>query len=170
MEKRKGQMMVGWKVLLSMGVVLLLVSATWSGLGTMSVQVRDGQLRSTPSFLGAVVGSVNYGDQVDVQQQQGDWMQVNARGQQGWLHTSALTAKTISVGSGGKDAPMKASGKEVALAGKGFNAEVEAQYRKGHQNLNYAAVDQMEIVTIAPQEMMVFLAGGDLKPAAGGGK
>ncbi len=163
-------MMVGWKVWLSMGLVLLLVSVTWSGSGTMSVQVRDGQLRSTPSFLGAVVGSVSYGDQVDVQQQQGDWMQVNTRGQQGWLHSSALTAKMISIGSGGKDAPMKASGKEVALAGKGFNAEVEAQYRKGHRNANYAAVDQMEIVTLAPREMMAFLAGGDLKPTAGGGK
>jgi uncharacterized protein YgiM (DUF1202 family) len=170
MERRRGQMMVGWKVWLSVGFVLLLVSVTWSGLGTMSVQVRDAQLRSTPSFLGAVVGSVNYGDQVDVQQQQGDWMQVNARGQQGWLHNSALTAKTISVGSGGKDAPMKASGKEVALAGKGFNAEVEAQYRKGRQNANYPAVDQMETITIATQDMMAFMAGGDLKPAAGGGK
>jgi len=163
-------MMVRWKALLSLGVVLLLVSAALSGLGTMSVQVRDGQLRATPSFLGTVVGTLNYGDQVDVQQQQGDWMQVNAKGQQGWLHNSALTTKTISIGSGGKDAPMKASGKEVALAGKGFNAEVEAQYRKGRQNANYAAVDQMELITITPQEMTVFLAGGDLKPAAGGGK
>jgi uncharacterized protein YgiM (DUF1202 family) len=163
-------MMVRWKVLLGIGIVLLLVSATWSGLGPMSVQVRDGQLRATPSFLGSVVGSVSFGDQVVVQQQQGDWMQVEAKGQQGWIHNSALTTKTISIGAGGKDAPMKASGKEVVLAGKGFNAEVEAQYRKGHQNANYLAVDQMEVITIAPQEMVVFLAGGDLKPTAGGAK
>jgi hypothetical protein len=163
-------MMVKWKVLLSIGIVLLLGSATWSGLGAMSVQVRDGQLRATPSFLGTVVGSLNYGDQVEVQQQQGDWIQVNAKGQQGWLHTSALTTKTINIGSGGKDAPLKASGKEVALAGKGFNAEVEAKYRKGRQNANFAAVDRMEAIAIAPQEMVVFLASGDLKSAAGGGK
>ena len=163
-------MMVRWRALLGMGVFLLMVSTTWSGLGTMSVQVRDGQLRATPSFLGTVVGAVNYGDQVDVQQQQGDWMEVNFKGQKGWMHNSALTTKAISIGGGGKDAQMKASGKEVALAGKGFNAEVEAQYRKGHQNANYPAVDQMERVQIAPQEMVVFLDQGGLKPTAGGGK
>jgi uncharacterized protein YgiM (DUF1202 family) len=163
-------MMARWRALLGMGVFLLMVSTTWSGLGAMSVQVRDGQLRATPSFLGTVVGAVNYGDQVDVQQQQGDWMEVNFKGQKGWMHSSALTNKTISIGGGGKDAQMKASGKEVALAGKGFNAEVEAQYRKGHQNANYSAVDQMERVQIAPQEMVVFLDQGGLKPTAGGGK
>lgn len=163
-------MMVRGKLLLGLGLTLLMVSATWSGLGTMSVQVRDGQLRATPSFLGAVVGVLHYGDQVDVQQQQGDWMQVNIKGQQGWVHNSALTTKYVSIGGGGKDTQLKASGKEVALAGKGFNAEVEAQYRKGHQNANYPAVDQMERVRISPQEMMAFLAQGEVKPGAGGGK
>jgi uncharacterized protein YgiM (DUF1202 family) len=162
--------MVRWKVPLGMGILLLLASATWSGSGAMSVQVRDGQLRSTPSFLGTVVGSVNYGDQVDLQQQQGDWMEVNYKGQKGWIHNSALTTKSINVGGGGKDAQMKASGKEVALAGKGFNADVEAQYRKGHQNANYAAVDRMEQIRIASQEMVAFLDRGEVKPATGGGK
>lgn len=163
-------MMVSWKGLLCMGTLLLLVSTSWSGLGTMSVQVRDAQLRATPSFLGAVVGSVNYGNQVDVQQQQGDWMEINFKGQKGWMHSSALTTKSISVGVGGKDAQVKASGKEVALAGKGFNAQVEAQYRKGHQKADYQAVDQMERVQILPQEMVAFLDSGEVKPAAGGGK
>jgi uncharacterized protein YgiM (DUF1202 family) len=162
--------MVKWKIPLGISIVLLLVSTTWSGLDTMSVQVRNGQLRTTPSFLGTVVGSVNYGDQVDVQQQQGDWMEVNCRGQKGWIHNSALTTKYISLGGADKNAPMKASGKEVALAGKGFNAEVEAQYRKGHQNVNYAAVDRMELIVIAPQEMVVFLDKGDVSHGTGGGK
>jgi uncharacterized protein YgiM (DUF1202 family) len=162
--------MVRWKVPLGIGIILLMVSTTWSGSGVMSVQVRDGQLRATPSFLGAVVGSLNYGDQVDVQQQQGDWMQVNHKGQSGWLHNSALTTRNISIGGGGKDAQLKASGKEVALAGKGFNAEVEAQYRKGHQNVNYVAVDRMEQITITSQQMVAFVNQGGLKPETGDGK
>ncbi len=162
--------MFRWKVPLGVALAFLMVSATWSSLGIMSVQVRDGQLRATPSFLGAVVGSVNYGDQVDAQQQQGDWMEVSYKGQKGWIHSSALTSKYISIGSGGKDAQLKASGKEVALAGKGFNADVESQYRKGHQNVNYAAVDQMEQVRISPQEMVAFLENGGIKPPAGGAK
>ena len=162
--------MVRWKVLLGVGITLLLVSTTWSGSGIMSVQVRDGQLRANPSFLGTVVSTVNYGDQVDVQQQQGDWMEVNYKGQKGWIHNSALTTKSISAGGGSKDAQVKASGKEVALAGKGFNANVESEYRKGHQNANYAAVDRMEQIRIASQEMVAFLNNGEIKATAGGGK
>lgn len=160
--------MVRWKVLLGVGVIFLMASSTWSGLGTMSVQVRDGQLRATPSFLGAVVGSLAYGDRVEIQQQQGDWMEVTCKSQKGWVHSSALTTKSIIMGGGGRDAQMKASGKEVALAGKGFNAEVEAQYRKGHRNVNYPAVDRMELVQISPQEMATFLEQGAVKPASGG--
>jgi len=162
--------MVGWRVVLGMALMLLIVSTSWSGPGSMSVQVRDGQLRATPSFLGAVVGVLNYGDQVDVQQQQGDWRQVTTKGQQGWIHSSALTTRYISIGAGGRDAQLKASGKEVALAGKGFNAEVEAQYRRGHQHANYPAVDQMERVRIAPEEVVAFLEQGKVKPSAGGGQ
>mgnify|MGYP001237932158 CR=1 FL=1 len=163
-------MMVRWKIPLGIGIVLLFVSTTWSASGTMSVQVRDGQLRSAPSFLGPVVGGVNYGDQVMVQQQQGDWVEVSCKSQKGWIHSSALTSRNIAAGSGGKDAQLKASGKEVALAGKGFNAEVEAQYRKGQKNTNYAAVDRMERISVSSQEMVTFLDKGELKPGVGGGK
>jgi hypothetical protein len=162
--------MVKWKVPLGIGIILLMVSTTWSGSDVMSVQVRDGQLRASPSFLGAVVGSVNYGDQVDVRQQQGDWMQVNYKGQTCGLHNSALTTKNINIGGGGKNAQMKAWGKEVALAGKGFNDQVEAQYRKGHQNVNYVAVDQMERISITSQQMVAFVDQGGLKPETGVGK
>lgn len=162
--------MTRWKAVLSLGIVALLASTIWSGLGTMSVQVREGQLRANPSFLGAVVGSVSYGERVDVLQQQGDWMEVIAGGRKGWIHGSALTSKAVSFGAGGKDAELKASGREVALAGKGFNAEVEAQYRKGRQDVNFPAVDRMESVRIAPEELLTFVRQGDLKAAGGGGK
>jgi hypothetical protein len=162
--------MVKWKSLLGIGILLLLVSTTWSASGTMSVQVRDGQLRATPSFLGTVVAVVGYADQVDVLQQQGDWMEVSCKGQKGWIHSSALTTKLISLRSGSTDAQTKASGRELALAGKGFNADVEAEYRRGHRNANFVAVDQMELVKIAPPEILAFLEKGGVKPGAGGGK
>ncbi len=162
--------MMKWKVPFGIGLILLLVSTTWSGPGTMSVQVRDGQLRATPSFLGSVVATLNYADQVDVVQQQGDWVEVSCKGQKGWIHNSALTTKYITVGAGGKDAQMKASGKEVALAGKGFNSEVEAQYRKGNRNVDYAAVDRMEQYRVSPPDMVAFLEKGDVRPSAGGAK
>jgi uncharacterized protein YgiM (DUF1202 family) len=163
--------MMRLKVYLLCCLVLLLVSTTWSGLGTMNVQVRDGQLRSTPSFLGTVVGPVGYGASLEVLQQQGDWMEVrDGGGKKGWIHGSALTKKQVALQSGGQSAETKASGKELALAGKGFNADIEAEFKKGHRNVDYTWVDRMELIKIAPQEMLAFLNKGDVRPAAGGAK
>ena len=63
------------------GVVcgLIALAATAAVAQTMmSVQVQSGQLRATPSFLGTLVGSVAYGEQVQVVQTQGPWMKVRA--------------------------------------------------------------------------------------------
>lgn len=159
--------MVRWKVLLGVGVIFLMASSTWSGLGTMSVQVRDGQLRATPLSWG----------QSWVRLPMGIAWRSNSSRATGWKSPAKVKGLGAQFGpdheehyygGGGRDAQMKASGKEVALAGKGFNAEVEAQYRKGHRNVNYPAVDRMELVQISPQEMATFLEQGAVKPASGG--
>jgi uncharacterized protein YgiM (DUF1202 family) len=163
--------MIRSRVFLLCCVVLLLVSTTWSGLGTMNVQVRDGQLRSTASFLGAVVGAVAYGAAVEVLQQQGEWMEVrDGGGKKGWIHGSALTKKQVALQSGAQSAETKASGKELALAGKGFNADIEAEFKKGHRNLDYTWVDRMERIKVAPQEIVAFLKKGELHSTAGGAR
>lgn len=147
------------------------VTVTWSAAGMMSVQVKEGQLRSTPSFLGGIVGLVSYGDQVEVLQGQGEWLDVkDVRSQRGWIHQSALTAKKVLLNVGEKTASTAASGQELALAGKGFNAQVETQYRMEHKDADYAMVDRMENITVAPQEIALFLNEGAVKPAVGGGK
>jgi uncharacterized protein YgiM (DUF1202 family) len=149
--------------------MLLLVATSWSSSGTMSVQVRDGQLRSTPSFLGSLVGAVAYGTQVEVMQQQGEWLEVRTpSGGKGWIHNSALGKKQVALQSGGQNVETTASGKELALAGKGFNADIEAEFRKSHQNLDYTWVNKMENINISPQEVLAFLKAGDVRPVAGG--
>ncbi len=87
-------------------------------------------MRGTPSFLGQVVTGVSYGQSVEKLGAQGPWVQVRtAEGKAGWMHESALTAKRIAAGTGGASARSGASGDELALAGKGFNADVEAQFK-----------------------------------------
>ena len=136
----------------------------------MSVQVQDGQVRATPSFLGAVVAKLPYGSPVEAQPAQNGWMQVQtAAGQQGWMSASSLTTKKIvmTAGAGGASG---ASSDELALAGKGFNSDVEKQFKKQNPNVNFAAVDRMAKLKIAPQEMQQFLADGSVKPPPGGAK
>jgi N-acetylmuramoyl-L-alanine amidase CwlA len=133
----------------------------------MSVQVQDGQVRASPSFLGAVTARLPYGAAVEAQAEQNGWLPVQtAAGQQGWMHKASLTKKKIVMTAGGAGA-TGASSDELALAGKGFNSDVEQQFKKQNPNVNFAAVDRMAKLKIAPQEMQKFLADGSVKPAGG---
>jgi hypothetical protein len=163
---------MGKSRMLPIAIVVLFVAATvGAALGVMSVQVKNGQLRSSPSFLASPVAPVAYCDQVELLQQQGDWMEVNAPGaKKGWIHQSALTKKKMSMGAGGKDPALGASGDEVALAGKGFNADVEKKFRADHRSTDFMWVDKMELMKVSPEEMVAFLRDGGVKPQAGGAK
>jgi SH3-like domain-containing protein len=130
---------------------------------TMSVQVRSGQVRATPSFLGKIVATLAYADQVNVAQKQGEWMQVaTSAGLSGWMHQSALSSKRIELKAGADDVQTAASGEELALAGKGFNSDVEADFKKRNQNIDFTWIDKMEKIKVAPREMVDFLSQGGL--------
>lgn len=156
------------KWLITLLTLLLVLSAgASSGGNMMRVQVKDGQVRATPSFLGKVLANLHYGDQVTTSKSSGDWTEVSVGSVRGWMHSSALTSKNISLQSGGKDAPLAASGDELALAGKGFNEQVEASFKSKNPKLDYTWVNRMEAVNISPEEMQRFLSEGGLTPQGG---
>ena len=137
---------------------------------TMSVQVKNAPVRATPSFVGKVVGALDYGDQVEIQQTQGAWSKVAGAGVSGWMHTSALSSRKIVLAAGQEQAKVAASGDELALAGKGFNSDVEAQFKAGHKDIDFTWINQMEKIRIPATEMQVFLKDGDVTPREGGAK
>ena len=150
-------------------LVFLSIAITQADSRKMSVQIKKGQIRSRASFLGQVKAMVSYGDQVEVLSKKGAWFQVKSgRGKTGWLHKSALSEKKIILRAGRTDTRVAAVGEEATLAGKGFNEEVEKEYRQRNPNLDYAWVDRMEQITVRPEEMLAFLAKGNIRPAKGG--
>jgi len=154
---------------LSLGLILLAATALAAGPVEMSVQVKSGQVLETPSFLGKVVARLNYGDRIQVLEQQGDWSKVTAPdGQTGWIHSSALTKKKIAMKAGSQNAQTAASGDDLALAGKGFNSDVEADFKAKNRNVDFTWVDKMEKIKVQPQAMQEFLKDGGIQPAEGG--
>ena len=151
-------------------VALVLVAGlAWAAGQVMSVQVRTSNLRSRPSFLGATVTEMVYGTQVRVGSRQGPWVHVTGpQGRTGWLHESALSEDELAMVSGDAIAATGASSEEIALAGKGFNDQVEQEYRKQNQDLDFQTVDRMEKIVITPEQAAAFLAAGLVKPAEGG--
>lgn len=163
--------MIRTKVLVCVSVLFLSAGVVSSDGGAMSVQVRTGQVRSTPSFLAPVVEQVSYGDQVPVLQQRGGWSEVQTlSGRQGWIHGSALSAKKIVLQAGKEDARTDGSGKEITLAGKGFNPETEKEFKSRHAGADFASVDRMETIRITPAQIRDFLGSGALKSSEGGAR
>ncbi len=135
----------------------------------MSVQVKKGEIRSTPSFLGLIVARVSYGDRVFFRSEKGSWIRVGLPGSstEGWIHTSALTHKKIVFKAGTEDVQTSASSDELALAGKGFNKQVENEFRNKNPNLDFSWVDRMEGFVVSQQQMEQFLKAGELFPEGG---
>lgn len=140
----------------------LIATAGFSQTNVMTVTVREAPVRATPSFLGKIVTDLAYGVRVEVVTSQGGWVQITIPegGGTGWLHSSELSQKEIAL-QAGSDVNSSASGSEVALAGKGFNQQVENQY-KSDKGLDYTWVDRMEKISYSPQSLVHFLEAGDL--------
>lgn len=135
----------------------------------MSVQVKNGEVRSTPSFLGRIVARLSYGDRVYFRGAKGSWTRVGLPGSstEGWIHASALTPKKIVLKAGTSDVQTSASSDELALAGKGFNKQVETEFRNKNPNLDFSWIDRMEKFVVSQQQMEQFLKAGDLSPEGG---
>ena len=149
--------------------VLAMLLAIWAGTAfaaSMSVQVRNCKVRATPSQLGTVVATVDYGAVVQAGAPQNGWYPVTtADGKTGWLHESALSKKPIAMRAGTSDAATGVSSDEVALAGKGFNEKVEAKM-KADGKLDYSWVDRMSAFQIGADQIATFRAQGNLPGGA----
>lgn len=140
----------------------------WSGEALMSVQVKSSQIRASPSFLGGILAEIKYGDRVAVVDEQNGWMKVSLPdGRQGWVHGSALTRKKIVLSAGTTDSTSGASADELALAGKGFNSDVEAEFRAQNKDLDFTWVDRMEKIVIDLKTIQRFLEEGRVSPQTG---
>jgi uncharacterized protein YgiM (DUF1202 family) len=156
------------QLVLSLALVFTAAVAIAAAVKTMSVQNRKAELRDTPTPFGRVLSSLSYGDKVTVEEQNGPWMKISMAGASGWIHSSALTTKRIIMASG-DGAQTAASSDEVAMAGKGFNPEVEAQFKANHKDIDFKWVDRMEKIVIPPPKIKAFVeAGGQTASSQGG--
>jgi len=140
--------------LLAAGVLFAQVSKG----GTAWVSSKTASLKSSTGFFGNTTGNLQMGDKVTVLQVNGNWAEVRSAANtsvSGWTAVSNLSARQIvSSGTG-------ASASEIALAGKGFNQEVENAYKtKG--DLDYADVDKTEAIKVSQDELYAFVTEGRL--------
>lgn len=141
---------------------MIIVASTSLRAETVTVITKQNAIRTSCRFFSPVNTTVRYNDVLEVVSKEGDWFQVGFKGVKGCIHKSAVQKKSLSLakltGSQGKGT----SGEEVALAGKGFNPQVEAAYKTKNPGLNFAAVNRVENYGVSDSELMQFIQKGKL--------
>ena len=125
---------------------------------TAWVAVKSAALKSSTWFFAGSRGSLDMGAQVTVLQINGNWAEVRSSANaslSGWTSLSNLSSRRI-VSTG-----TSASAREIAMAGKGFDQDVENAYR-GSGNLNYDDVDKTEAIIISQDDIFRFIVDGRL--------
>jgi uncharacterized protein YgiM (DUF1202 family) len=147
-------------ILLSFGLLMAGTAAAQVSRGsTQYVAAKSAALKSSTGFFASTRGTLAYGAQVTVLQVNGKWAEVRSAANSslsGWIAVSNLTSKRVVAG-----ASSTATNQEVAMAGKGFNQEVENAY-KANDKLNYADVDKTEAQSVSEQELYDFIVEGRL--------
>jgi len=127
---------------------------------TMYVATRTVALKSSTGFFASTRGTLNYGDRVTVVQVSGKFVEVRSATNAsltGWTAVANLSTRQLVSGN-----TNSVTASEVALAGKGFNQEVENAYRAQGGELDYADVDRIETLSVSEASLREFLEAGRL--------
>lgn len=130
----------------------------------MTVELREVMVKVSPNYLAQSAGKLSYGAEVNVVAEEGNWVRISSPS--GYLPKSAVTKKSIPKNPDQKYAGGSVKHDEVALAGKGFNPQVEAQYKKNNAQMAsaFSSVDKIEKLGASDAELRAFQSAGKLKP------
>jgi len=129
---------------------------------TAVIVTKENALRADCKFFSPLKSKVRYNDVIDVLSQQGDWYKVRFQGTEGCIHKSAIEKKSVSLSNLVGVGNQSASAEEVALAGKGFNPQVEKEYKEQNLGLNYSSVNKIEEYEVSEMEIRKFIENGKL--------
>lgn len=136
---------------------------TLSWAESVMVLTKENALREGPKFFAPVKIQVKYSDMLEVIDQEGDWYRVRFKNVIGYIHRTAIEKKIISLTETGRTQKHAPSDAEVALAGKGFNPQVERAYKNKHPEMNYTLVNRVETFGATDTEVRDFIKKGGLQ-------
>jgi len=148
--------------LLLLGTALVIVVTAVFAAEVVKVVTKENAIRSSCRFFAPVVATVRYNDVLEVVSKEGDWYRVRFNGVEGCIHKSAVEQQKITLADIGLGEKRSASEDEVALAGKGFNPQVEDAYKGENPELAYQSVDQVEAYAVPEQRQIAFIEEGRL--------
>jgi hypothetical protein len=127
----------------------------WLWAETRYVQVESTRLLKKPSAFSSAMAVLKYQSPVEIIKPVRAYYLVKAANVVGFVPRSSLAVKKPVYAA--KLSGSYLSQDEVAMATKGFNAQVEADYRQGNPQLNYTNIDRWEEQTRVPDPFKTFL-------------
>ena len=143
------------RLLMLLVILVFSVSLTFSQSGTTRfVAVERETVRSSTGAFSSELGTLRLGDSVTVIRDSGRWTEIRAGNLAGWVSSASLSARRVI------SASSAVTPAEIALAGKGFSSEIEAQHRL--TGPDYSAVDEMERIAVPAAQLRQFITEGRL--------
>ena len=137
---------------------LAALGATAALAKTITVTVKEAEIRTRASNLSASAGKARYGDRFEAEGPAGAWFKIPG----GYLHQSAVTTKKLKLGGDSRVAGGSVTAEELTAAGKGFNADVEREYKRSHDSADFGAVDALEQRSASDEDVRAFARAGGL--------
>lgn len=126
------------------------------------VQVRESIVRSKPQYYAPGVSPVRYGERVEKLSESAGWARVSVKNIEGYLPLSSVSIDRIVLQARELER-VSADTSDVVLAGKGFNKEVEKEYRSGDPSARFDLVDKVEReARVSSSEVAQFKKSGGL--------
>ena len=151
--------------LLGLGAVLsLLAASTPQDPGSLlTVTRKTTKLRAQKRSFAKPVADLKEGDQLVFQQRDGAWLTAKLGAVTGFVHETDVSSKR-DVRLSGQGMRESYSTSETAAARKGFNPQVEKQYREDNPNLEAAfkLVDKLQARSVTEAAIRTFLVEGRL--------
>lgn len=130
---------------------------------TAKVITKMNSVREDCKFFSPVRTKVKLNDILEIISIENDWLRVKFGGVKGCIHKSAIEEKKFDLSGLTGTQSKGASSDEVALAGKGFNPEVEKAFKGKHPELDFHKVDEIEGYKITEENIRKFIKNGELK-------
>jgi uncharacterized protein YgiM (DUF1202 family) len=152
--------------LLIVGVAVVCVALLLAQ--TLTVKVQSTYVRKEPKFYSSPLATLTVGESVTQISSQAGWFKVRtSKGIEGWIHSQAVQSGKLTVAAVDRSLSTSATADEVALAGKGFNKQVEEAYKSRNKEINFGEVDRMLKLKVSPDELRRFLMEGRLAEFGG---
>lgn len=128
---------------------------------TLTVTRKTTKLRAQKKLFAPAIAELKEGDKLKFDRKEGAWLAVLFDQVPGWVHENDVSSNP-EVRLSGEGVRENYSASETSAARKGFNPQVEKQYRSGNPNLEAAflLIDKLQARTVPEAEVRTFLVEG----------